>query len=102
MTEGIISPRVVAVFLITLALLLFGAGWATCYMVYDLRTPPQKVEQVVTVPESERFFVDARLTRVAGDNQYWEIRWIEYGLVRSVTVEGEAAKDRVVRWLGGV
>ena len=51
-------------------------------------------------PNPDRYVVDVREIKVPGERPVWSIRWLEYGQVRMVQLEGTDDKDRLVEWLG--
>lgn len=52
-------------------------------------------------PSPDRYVVDVLRVPVAGDIDVWSVRWIQDGLPRIIQVEGAAARDGLVAWIGG-
>lgn len=96
----IVPVRVAMLFMAGMFIFALGTGYMACYLIdrglqIEVPGPPQ----VVNVAEGERFFVDAKLFDNGNGGRAWQIRWVEYGLIRTVVVESDIDKNRLVSWL---
>jgi hypothetical protein len=98
-TAVTVPPWLTLVVLLVIVGAVAGAAFFGGYNYRRATAEPVAEPVTYTVPEGERFFVDARLGMEEGKARFWQIRYISYDLVRLVTVEGDAAKDRLVAWI---
>ena len=79
------------VFAIVCALAMGGGGYILGY----------QLGSTERLQSPERHFVDAVLIPERTGARVWQIRWLAWDEVRIVSVDGDEAKERLVRWLGG-